>query len=252
MVRLEEAAIREELADRIKASPSDNVKKKLMDSFIVQDCFEGMASIPDGSISIIEIDPPYAINLEKQKKEYSYGETYNEIHTKDYPKFLRQLFSESYRCMAEHSWIIVWFAHEPWFETVYKLLRDTGFQGSRMVGLWRKPTGQNQQPQYNLTNVTEMFFYMRKGAPAIGMPGRNNTFDYPPVPSSAKVHPTERPIELARDLLSTFGFEGQRVLVPCCGSGNTLLAAHGLGMTPLGFDLTKQYKDSYILKVHKM
>lgn len=251
--KMEEELIRQELAKRAVAeSPSEGVKKKLMDSFMVQDCFEGMATIPDSCISLVEIDPPYAIDLEKQKKEYSYGTTYNEIRSEDYVKFLKRLFAESYRCMAEHSWIIVWFAHEPWFETVYKLLREAGFQGSRMCGIWKKPTGQNQQPQYNLTNVSEFFFYMRKGSPAIGMPGRNNVFEYPPVPPSAKVHPTERPIELARDLLSTFGFEGQRVLVPCCGSGNTLLAAHELGMTPLGFELSGQFKDSFILKVHRM
>ena len=251
--KLEETTLLSELAARTQQeAPSKTVKKRLMDSFIVRDCFEGMAEVPDSSISFVEIDPPYAIDLEKTKREYSYGETYNEVRAKDYPKFLRRLFTESYRCMAEHSWIVVWFAHEPWFETVHKLMQEAGFKGSRMCGIWRKPTGQTQQPQYNLANCTEMFFYMRKGSPAIGLPGRINVFENPPVPPSQKTHPTERPIDLAKDLLATFALEGQRVMVPCCGSGNTLIAAHQLGMTPLGFELSGQYKDSFIMKVHKM
>lgn len=250
--RAEEEIIRRELAKRAAASTTESSKQRLMNCFVVQDCFEGMAQVPDGSVNLIEIDPPYAINLQKTKREYSYGESYNEISSSDYPKFLRQLFSESYRCMAEHSWIIVWFAHDPWFETVYKLLRETGFEGTRMVGVWRKPGGQTQQPAYNLANATEFFFYLRKGSPAIATPGRTNVFEIPPVPPSQKVHPTERPVGLATELLGTFGFEGQRVMVPCCGSGNTLLAAHQLGMSPFGFDLSKSYKDSYIIKVHKL
>lgn len=250
--KLDEQAIRQELAKRVASAPSESVKKRLMDSFIIRDCFEGMRELPAGSISLVEIDPPYAIDLEKQKREYSYGDSYNEIRKEDYVKFLKRLFTESYRCMAEHSWLVCWFAHEPWFEPIYKLLTEAGFKGTRMVGVWKKPTGQTQQPQYNLANSTEFFFYMRKGSPAIAAPGRTNVFDYPPVPPSAKVHPTERPIEMLRDILSTFGFEGQRVLVPCCGSGNTLIAAHELGMTPLGFELSGSYKDSFLLKVHKL
>jgi DNA modification methylase len=250
--KLDEEMVRRELAKRVASAPSESVKKRLMDSFIVKDCFEGMKEVPSGSINLVEIDPPYAIDLEKTKKEYTYGDSYNEVRSSDYPKFLRRLFAESYRCMAEHSWIIVWFAHDPWFEPVYKLLQETGFEGSRMVGIWKKPTGQSQQPQYNLANTTEFFFYARKGQPAIGTPGRANVFEANPVPASQKVHPTERPVELARELLATFGFEGHRVMVPCCGSGNTLIAAHELGMTPFGFELSGQFKDSFVIKVHKL
>jgi DNA modification methylase len=51
------------------------------------------------------------------------------------------------------------------------------------------------------------------------------------------------------DLLTTFGVEGSRVLVPFAGSGNSLLAASMNKMIPLGFDLTQAYKDSYVLAV---
>ena len=49
------------------------------------------------------------------------------------------------------------------------------------------------------------------------------------------------------EILQTFARPGDRVLVPFAGSGKTLVAAWKLGMTPVGFDLAQQNKDSYIL-----
>jgi len=81
--------------------------------------------------------------------------------------------------------------------------------------------------------------------------GHINAFSYSPVPPNKKVHPTERPLELMQEIFSIFGAPGQRLLVPCCGSGVSLLAGHSLGLNPIGFDLSKQYKDSFLVKVHK-
>ena len=53
------------------------------------------------------------------------------------------------------------------------------------------------------------------------------------------------------EVLHTFGIEGSRVLVPFLGSGNTLLAASNLQMSGFGFELTKEYKDSFIMKVNE-
>jgi DNA modification methylase len=50
-------------------------------------------------------------------------------------------------------------------------------------------------------------------------------------------------------IMETFAFPNSKVLVPFAGSGVSLLAAHSLKMHPVGYDLSQQYKDSYILKV---
>jgi DNA modification methylase len=252
MQKLSEKLIRAELAKRIEEKRSSSPKLSLLESFIIGDCFDLFKQVPDNSINIIEVDPPYAIKLIEQKKNYGYDEEYNEISYEKYPDFLRRLFTECYRVMANNSWIICWFGHEPWFETVYSMMKEAGFEGTRMVGMWKKSTGQNQQPQYNLTNVTEMFFYMRKGRPSMANPGHNNVFEYSSIIAANKVHPTERPIELMMEILGCFASPGFRLLVPCCGSGNSLIAGYQLGLTPLGFELGKGYKDSFLVKVHKM
>jgi ParB/RepB/Spo0J family partition protein len=248
---LEEQVVREELARRIEEeAPSDESSFDVLSkAFIINDFFKGVKDVPDSSVNIVEIDPPYAIDLKKKKKDYIYGDSYNEIDKKEYITFLRRTFKECYRVMSQHSWLLCWFAPEPWFEKVYLELRKSGFSVHRMCGIWTKPSGQNMQPQSNLTNCYEMFFYARKGSPAIAKQGRSNLFDFAPIQN--KSHPTERPVEMMKEILETFAFEGSTVMVPFLGSGNTLIAAHELRMKPFGFELSKQYRDSFLVRIYK-
>ena len=154
--------------------------------------------------------------------------------------------------MADHSWLVCWFAPEPWFPVVHETLILSGFSTSRMCGIWTKGVpGQNMNPSTRLSNSYEMFFYAWKGRPAIAK-ARTNVFTTPPVPAQQKIHPTERPVELMKDIYETFAFPGSRVLIPFLGSGNGLIAAHSLGMAPVGFDLSKGYRDSFLVKVNSM
>jgi len=240
----------------------DSRKKKLINSYHILDFFEGVKMIGDATIDFIEIDPPYSIALELMKKDYDYS-GYNEIHPEKYPAFMTQLFSECYRVLKPNSWLICWFAPEPWIEPIYRWLLEAKFKTKRMPGVWvkgieteegivEKASGQSMQPARSLANAYEMFFYARKGSPLLNRPGMSNVFGYMPISPQLKVHPTERPIELMEDILTTFALPNSSVLIPFAGSGNTLVAAAKNNMLPLGFDLTAEYHESYTIKVHKM
>jgi len=231
-------------------------QKKLADSYIIGDFFERIKKVPNDIFSLVEIDPPYAIDLQSKKKsthghDVTYGDSYNEIDIKDYPDFMLNTLKECYRVMHEGSWLILWFAPEPWFELMFDLLTSVGFKTRRIPAVWTKATspGQTMQPDIYLGNAYEMFYYARKGDAKIVRPGRGNKFDYAPVPAARKLHPTERPVEMMEDILSTFCWESARVLVPYAGSGNTLLAANNQKMLPIGFDLAPEYKDGFISKL---
>ena len=111
--------------------------------------------------------------------------------------------------------------------------------------------GQSRQPERNLGSVWEPFFYAMKGDPTLGRPGMNNEFRYKTVNSDDKVHPTERPIELIEDILTTFHPIVNHIMVPFLGSGNTLLAAANQGISGFGFDLSQDYKNSYLARVQR-
>jgi len=262
--KLDEAVVQQVIAKKIESKDnSKSALSQLSKSFILKDCFEGLKKIPAGVFQLVEIDPPYAIKLMDKKKsdgESQYITTdYNEISASAYiegdgKKWLgmRTLLRECYRVMTDHSWLLLWFAPEPWFDSLYKEIIAAGFQTTRMCPIWTKPSGQTKQPEIHLPNSYEMFFYAWKGRPAIARQRGTNIFSYSPVVPQQKVHPTERPIELMRDIYETFAFQGSRVLIPFLGSGVGLLAAHSLGMTGVGFELTKSYRDSFLVRVHGM
>ena len=174
------------------------------------------------------------------------------IDPEDYMEFMQKTLTECYRVMTYNSWLICWFGPEPWFEEMYCWITMAGFECRRIPAIWTKPGGQTMQPETYLSNNYEMFFYAHKGSPTIKKPGRSNIFEFSPVPPASKIHPTERPIDMIQEILSTFGIEGSKVLTPYAGSGNTLLAAALNKMMPTGFDLTQQYKEGYILKVQEL
>ena len=250
------AEIAKRVKDKVAEQPIDVLRNKIMNCYIIKDFFEGVASVQDSSVDIVEMDPPYGIDLQKLKRQdETKGVTkhYNEIDAILYADFLNKTFKECYRVMSENSWIICWFGQDPWFEVVYRALINAGFRGSRVPAIWYKEgtTGQTMNPATGLANTYETFFYMRKGQPSISKQGRSNVYSYRPVAGSKKIHPTERPVEMIQDVMQTFGWEGCRVMVPFLGSGNTLLATANLGMTAFGFDLSEEYKNGYILRVNE-
>jgi len=255
MQKMDEAIVKETIAKKLDSDKSNSSLHQLSKCFILGDFFEGVKQIPDGIMHLVEIDPPYAIDLNKAKKtdgESNYvQDQYNEIDKLDYAEFLAKTFKECYRVMTDHSWLLCWFAPEPWFETIFQSITNAGFNSTRMCGIWTKPSGQSKRPEMHLANTYEMFFYAWKGRPAMNKAGRGNNFNYSPVPHQQKIHPTERPIELTKEMYETFAFPGSRILIPFLGSGNGLLAANELGMSPVGFELGKGYKDSFLVRLHK-
>jgi site-specific DNA-methyltransferase (adenine-specific) len=261
--RLEEEMLLQEISSRIARknaiTPIEIIRQKLCDSYLINDFFTGVRQIPNNSMDLIEIDPPYSLGLGTSsiKKTDDSMQTstknYNEIPVDQYVPFLDNLFKECYRVMSENSWLICWFAQEPWFEIVYQALRRVGLQGTRVVGIWNKENspGQCNQPNLYLANTYEAFFYMRKGNPAITKQGRSNVYNYKTVASLRKIHPTERPVELIQEVLQTFSWSGARLLVPFLGSGNTLLAATNIEVSAIGFDLSQEYKNAYMLRVQE-
>ena len=239
---------------------TESKKLKLIKSYHVEDFFTGVQKIGNSTMDLIEIDPPYGIDIENQKKDYSYT-GYNEIDKKDYPEFLQKLFAESYRVLKPNSWMLCWFAPEPWFEIIFQAIIKAEFKSKRMPGVWIKGasaedgvstiSAQTKQPNRDLGNGYEMFFLCRKGVPELNIPGSINVFNFRPVNATYKVHPTERPVALLDKILSIFAAPGSNILIPFAGSGNTLIAAAQNSMIPIGFDLSQEYYESYIIKVHR-
>jgi len=68
-----------------------------------------------------------------------------------------------------------------------------------------------------------------------------NCIDWIKDNDSPKIHPTQKPIELLKYLISIFTDEGDVVIDPVAGSGSTLVAAERLNRKPFGFEIKKEF-----------
>jgi site-specific DNA-methyltransferase (adenine-specific) len=68
-----------------------------------------------------------------------------------------------------------------------------------------------------------------------------NIIDWKKDSKTKKIHPTQKPINVLKNLIQIFTDEGDVVIDPVAGSGNTLIAAYELGRSSYGFEIKKNY-----------
>ena len=68
-----------------------------------------------------------------------------------------------------------------------------------------------------------------------------NCMDWPRDNESEKIHPTQKPVELLKNLIEIFTDEGDVVIDPCAGSGSTLIAAERMNRKGYGFEIKKEF-----------
>jgi ParB/RepB/Spo0J family partition protein len=225
-----------------------SVEKHLIDAYVIGNFLDYAPKLKANSFDLIEIDPPFAIDLSRAKKFENYSSplnatrTYTDVTPEEYPAFMKRVLSESFRLAKKDAHLILWFAPEPWFEPMFQWMIEAGWQSRRMPLIWYKRAGQTKRPELHLGNAYEMAFYAYKGNAKLNK-ARNSVYDYASVPN--KEHATEKPVELYNDLLYTFVSEGNNILVPFAGSGNALLAAANIQCTVIGYDLAEEHKAAY-------
>jgi site-specific DNA-methyltransferase (adenine-specific) len=60
-----------------------------------------------------------------------------------------------------------------------------------------------------------------------------------------KIHPTQKPINILKDLIRLFTDENDVVIDPCAGSGTTLIAAEMLQRKSFGFEIKKEFAKGF-------
>ena len=252
--RLQEEAVIHAMVEKQRGGQAAQQTIDATYHYLIGDALEGLRTAADSTIGFAEVDPPYAIMLDKRRsrnKDQDTADRYNEIDAENYPAFIRSVATEVYRVLNEPTFCVWWFGFE-WYQTVREILDGVGFKVSSVPAIWVKGgAGQTASPDTMLGSMYECFFVCRKGNPALRKVGRGNVFSYLQVPAARKIHATERPIELMSEILDTFVYPGMRILVPFLGSGVTLRAAYKKGLLGYGFDLDETIKRRFLVKVEE-
>lgn len=68
-----------------------------------------------------------------------------------------------------------------------------------------------------------------------------NCFDWTKDTETPKIHPTQKPVGLLKNIIRLFTDKDDVVIDPCAGSGSTLRAAAELGRRAYGFEIKKDF-----------
>lgn len=99
-------------------------------------------------------------------------------------------------------------------------------------------------------NCEYAILFYREKLPKFNNDGKMifNCIDWRKDTKTAKIHPTQKPLELIEGLIRVFTDKNDVVIDPCAGSGITLIAADNLGRKSYGFEIKKDfYRDAVTL-----
>jgi DNA modification methylase len=115
------------------------------------------------------------------------------------------------------------------------------------TALWVKP---DATPQFSgdrpAAGAEAIAIAHRKGAKRWNGGGSRGVFNHCILErgrSVGRVHPTQKPESLMRELVQLFTDEGDLIIDPFAGSGTTLVAAKRLGRRAIGIELQEQYAE---------
>ncbi|GAB4578667.1 MAG: site-specific DNA-methyltransferase [Anaerolineales bacterium] len=220
---------------------------------------EQMDAIPDNSLHLMVTSPPYNVT-----KEYD-----ENLSLSEYLKFLRNVFTETYRVLVFGGRACINIAnlgrkpYIPLSDHISRLMIEIGFLMRGEI-IWHKGAGAGVSMAWGswqsaanpvLRDTHEYILVFTKGAfSRKKSPEKDNTISrdefmewtksvWTMTPESAKKvgHPAPFPVELPYRLIQLYTFTGDVVLDPFMGSGTTAIAALKAGRKFVGYENSEAY-----------
>lgn len=126
--------------------------------------------------------------------------------------------------------------------TVIKYGEQHGFKRYIPLVFIKKTSPQVLKANMKIVGATEYALVLyRDKLPKFNNGGRMvlNWFDYQRDGGIPKIHPTQKPVCLLKQLIEIYTDLGDTVIDPCAGSGSTLRAAYEMGRNSYGFEVSK-------------
>lgn len=201
------------------------------------DCLTELNKIQNNSIACLIIDPPYGIDYQSNYKLARHDKIQNDkgeafdLLDKSLTLVSKKLLDDS------HIYIF----------TTWKVLDDVKpivekhFEVKNCL-IWNKNNWSMGDLQGNYAEKYEMIIFATKGSRTLlGDKRPVNVLDFARTNNSN--HPTEKPVELLKELIKNSTVEGETVLDYFAGSGSTLIASKELKRNPVGIEQSKEYCD---------
>lgn len=251
--KLYEGLQKEEITEYVE----NPISPEFLDKIICKSS-EKMEEIPDNSIHLMVTSPPYNVG-----KEYDENLTLNE-----YREFLRKVWSEVKRVLVPGGRACINIANlgrKPYIPLHMFIVEDMLDLGFLMRGeiIWNKGSSGSPSTAWGswlsaknpvLRDVHEYILVFSKGMFSRGNLRRKSTISkeefldftksvwtFAAEPATKIGHPAPFPVELPYRLIQLYTFEGEIVLDPFMGSGQTAIAAVKTHRHYVGYDINETY-----------
>jgi len=219
---------------------------------------EKMNELPDNSVHLMITSPPYNVG-----KEYDNNLTLNE-----YREFLKKVWNEVKRVLVPGGRACINVANlgrKPYIPLHIFIIEDMLNLGFLMRGeiIWNKASSSSPSTAWGswlsaknptLRDIHEYILVFSKGMFSRENLGRKSTISkeefleftksvwkFPAEPAIKVGHPAPFPVELPYRLIQLYSFEGEIVLDPFIGSGQTAIAAIKTHRNYIGYDINEKY-----------
>jgi site-specific DNA-methyltransferase (adenine-specific) len=218
-----------------------------------------MVEVPDNSVHMMITSPPYNVG-----KEYD-----ADYSLEVYLKLLTDVFTETYRVLVNGGRVAINVANvgrKPYLPLncyISRIMQGIGFQMRGEI-IWNKSASAGTSTAWGswqsasnptLRDVHEYIQVYSKGDYARKPVGKStitkeefleytkSIWSFPAASAKRIGHPAPFPCELPLRLIKLYTYEGDIVLDPFMGSGQTAIAAKSVGRRYIGYDLSQEYTD---------
>ena len=223
-----------------------------MNRFENTDSLSFLATLQKGEVDLVLTDPPYIISHETGFKSVKEGVQRFAVETEfgEWDKAenfsmadLEASVKEYYRVLRDGGTAIIFC--DLWKVSYIKeMMERHKFKQIRFID-WVKtnPVPLNSKRNY-LTNAREVAILgVKKSKPTFNSEYHSGLYRYPICHDKGRFHPTQKPLQFMKDLITTHSNKGDVVLDTFAGAATTLIAAKDLGRQYLGCELDKEFYD---------
>lgn len=161
----------------------------------------------------------------------------------EYFHFCNRLLKREPKARGKAPCMVVFCAFQQ-METVIRYAEKHGFRHYIPLVFVKNYSAQVLKANMKIVGATEYGLVLyRDKLPKFNNGGRMvfNWFEWRRDPSGyPKIHPTQKPVNLLKQLISLFTDPGDVVIDPCAGSGTTLRAAMELRRDSYGFEVSRE------------
>ena len=237
--RKQEEILHNELSKRLAANNLQTRTEVAND-----DCLNVMRSMAAESVDLILTDPPYGIDVDKAHTYKRMTDVNTRFEDGDFETFdlLDKAIKEMYRILKNDRHMYLFCGIDK-VSVLLELLAKHGFDPYPLPLIWDKGSGSYPSQQTSFVHSYEAFLHVQKGRRKLNGSPRD-VFTIKRVPANKKIHPTEKPTELLRDLIGYSSLPGESVFDPFAGSGSTIIAAKETSRKGIGVELDKVFYDN--------